>query len=81
VSVPPRQDKRPVPLEGVPSRLFVCFGFETAVSLLAEDLWDLVDDLFLGVALRETSGVGMGQMTGESKKAEGDGIVIVAIKV
>jgi hypothetical protein len=37
-------------------------------------------DRFFGTALRETSGVGVGWMTGESRNAEGDGMVIVAME-
>ena len=69
-------------LGSVPSRLFVCLGFAIVESFL-EDFFCalLVDNFFLGVALTETLGVGAGCIAGQSKNAEGEGIVIVAMKV
>lgn len=65
-----------------PSRLFVCLGFVGPDSFFTYGLRVLVAEGFLlGVAWTETVGEGADWMTGESRKAEGEGIVTVAMKV
>lgn len=70
-------------LEDVPSRLFVCFGLEAAFAWAADLrlFFATVDFFLVGEALRETLGLGAetGLVMGDRRKAEGEGIVMVAI--
>lgn len=71
-------------LEDVPSRLFVCFGLDGAFACAVDlRLFFATVDFFLVEALRETLGLGAetGLVMGDRRKAEGEGIVMVAIEL
>lgn len=77
------QDKTKALLEHVPSRLLVCLGFERPPACAADlRLCFATGDFFLEEALTVTLGVGVGAafVTGDRRKADGEGIVIVAIE-
>ena len=66
----------------VPLRLLVCLGFEAAPTLVLGVLGALIlDGRTFEVALTEASGVKAGCLTGDLTKADGEGIVIVAMNV
>lgn len=72
-------------LEHVPSRLFVCLGLERAPACGPDlRLCFATADFFLEEALTVILGVGVGVgagfVTGDRRKADGEGIVIVAIE-
>ena len=78
------QDKTTVLLKDVPSRLFVCLGFTRPFACAVDlRLCFFTADFFLVEALMVTLGVGgcAGLVTGDRRKADGEGIVIVAIEL
>lgn len=69
-------------LEHVPSRLLVCFGLEWPLACAADlRVCFATADLFFDEVLRATlaAGAGAGLATGDRRKADGEGMVIVAI--
>ena len=77
-------DRVEVALEHVPSRLFVCLGFDGAFGCAADlRLFFAKVEFFLAEALTETLvlGADAGLVMGDRRKAEGEGIVIVAIEL
>ena len=78
------QDKATGLPECVPSRLFVCFGFEYPFTYAADfRLCFATADFLLVEALTETLavGAGAGLETGDRRKADGEGIEMVAIEL
>ena len=68
--------------EDKPFLLFDCFGFTTApVSFFVGLVAVFVDLLVLDFRLGGGGGSGAGLITGEARKTEGDGIVIVSILI
>ena len=68
----------------IPSRLFVCLGFGRGFPCAADlRVCFATADFFLEEGLTVTLGVGMGAflVTGDRRKAEGEGIAIVAIEL
>lgn len=68
----------------VPSRLFVCLGLDWPLTCAADLRWCFAAvDFFLEEALTVTLalGEGAGFVTGDRRKADGDGMVIVAIEL
>jgi hypothetical protein len=61
----------------IPFRLLDCLGFVMPVSFFAEGLDAFEVDCFR--FLGGGAGLGAGVMTGEERKADGEGIVIVSI--